>query len=121
DFEGDLSFFSPEGESTLGYLVDAVNYVSPAAVVVTVISMSILLLWETVLYRKHRVFQVLQGPLMVVAIGILLSYLFDKNVDGLSFKDDNLVNLPIALSIQDFAGQFTFPDFSHLANLEIYF
>ncbi|WP_347888730.1 SulP family inorganic anion transporter [Nitrosomonas europaea] len=51
DFEGDLAFFSPDGESTLGYLVDTLYDVSPAAILVTVISMSILLLWEMVLYK----------------------------------------------------------------------
>lgn len=121
DFEGDLAFFSPDGESTLGYLVDTLYAVSPAAILVTVISMSILLLWEMVLSKKHRVFQILQGPLVVVAIGILLSYLFDEYIESLNFETDDLVNLPVALSIQDFAGQFTFPDFSHLANPEIYF
>lgn len=121
DFEGDLAFFSPEGESTLGYLVDTLYDVSPAAILVTVISMSILLLWEMVLYKKYRIFQILQGPLVVVAIGILLSYLFDEHIESLNFETDDLVNLPVALSIQDFAGQFTFPDFSHLANPEIYF
>ncbi|MDL1863946.1 SulP family inorganic anion transporter [Betaproteobacteria bacterium PRO5] len=121
DFEGDLAFFSPEGESTLGYLVDTLYDVSPAAILVTVISMSILLLWEMVLYKKYRIFQILQGPLVVVAIGILLSYLFDEYIESLNFETDDLVNLPVALSIQDFAGQFTFPDFSHLANPEIYF
>ena len=120
DFEGDLAFFSPEGESTLGYLLDTLYGVSPAAILVTVISMSILLLWEMVLYKKHRVFQILQGPLVVVAIGILLSYLFDEYIENLNFEADDLVNLPVALSIQDFAGQFTFPDFSHLVNPEIY-
>lgn len=63
----------------------------------------------------------MQGPLVVVAIGILLSYLFDEYIESLNFETDDLVNLPVALSIQDFAGQFTFPDFSHLANPEIYF
>ncbi len=121
DFEGDLAFFSPDGESTLGYLVDTLYDVSPAAILVTVISMSILLLWEMVLYKKYRIFQILQGPLVVVAIGILLSYLFDEYIESLNFETDDLVNLPVALSIQDFAGQFTFPDFSHLANPEIYF
>lgn len=121
DFEGDLAFFSPQGESTLGYLVDTLYNVSPAAILVTVISMSILLLWEMVLYKKHRIFQILQGPLVVVAIGILLSHMFDEYIESLNFETDDLVNLPAALSIQDFAGQFTFPDFSHLANPEIYF
>lgn len=105
----------------MGYLVDTLYDVSPAAILVTVISMSILLLWEMVLYKKYRIFQILQGPLVVVAIGILLSYLFDEYIESLNFETDDLVNLPVALSIQDFAGQFTFPDFSHLANPEIYF
>ncbi len=121
DFEGDLSFFSPEGKNTFEYLAETVNYFSLAAIVVTVVSMSILLLWEAVLYKKHRIFQVLQGPLVVVVIGILLSYLFNEHIDGLNFKADNLVTLPITSSIQDFTGHFTLPDFSHLANPEIYF
>src|SRR5690606_1635938 len=81
----------------------------------------ILLLWEIVLYKKHRIFQLLQGPLVVVAMGVFLSYYFGGNIDKLDFDADDLVNLPVSSSVQEFLGQFAFPDFSHLANPQVYF
>jgi MFS superfamily sulfate permease-like transporter len=120
DFEGDLTFYSPEGVSSLEYILNSFDYISPAALVVTIISMTILLLWETLLYKKYRVFRVLQGPLVVIGIGILLSYQF-KDIDTLHFEADDLVTLPVSTSVQEFFNHFAFPDFSQLANPDVYF
>ncbi len=121
DYEGDLSFISPQGENTFSQISETLNFISPAAVLVTVLSMAVLLLWENVLYKKHQIFRVLQGPLVVVALGILINSLFMSGVIDLKLQADQLVNLPIADSVKDFFGQFTLPDFSQVLNLDVYY
>jgi MFS superfamily sulfate permease-like transporter len=120
DYAGDLAFVSPEGVNTFSQLKATLKFISPAAVVVSVISLLILLLWENVLQKKHKLFRVLQGPLVVVALGIAMSMLFSTGAVNLRFHPEQLVRLPVASSITDFFGQFTLPDFSQLLNPDVY-
>ncbi len=120
DYEGDLAFVSPEGVNTFTQLETTLKYISPAAVILSILSLLILLLWENVLQKKHRLFRVLQGPLVVVALGILLNVVFMSGVVNLRFQPDQLVRLPVASSVPEFFGQFTLPDFSQFLNPDIY-
>lgn len=120
DYEGDLSFRVGE-ENTFSLLSKALDLVTPGALVVSGISLIILLLWEMVLVKKHRIFELIQGPVVVVALGILLNYLFQAGVLPFSLSEKQVVNIPVAATFQEFIAQFTFPDFSHLANPQIYF
>ena len=120
DFEGDESFFQQDGENTLGSIMSAWDLLTPGAVFIAAVSLAILIFWDVFLTKKHRFFQLLQGPIVVVMLGILLSYLFDKGFYGLNISPEQLVTLPVSDSIASFAGQFTTPDFSQWANIEIY-
>ena len=120
NFEGDLSFSQPGGENTFTSIFSAFQYITPGALLIAVISIAILLLWDKVLTKKHKVFQILQGPIVVVLLGILFYNLFQAGVLNFSLRPDQMVQLPESEGLGDFLTQFTFPDFSHLANPEIY-
>lgn len=120
DYEGNESFFQADGSNTFTSLMDAWNLLTPGALFIAAISIAILILWDTVLSKKHRVFQILQGPIVVVLLGILLNYLFKTGVLNFTLAPDQIVELPVANSLKDFLGQFTFPDFSQISNIEIY-
>ncbi|HYC84746.1 MAG TPA: SulP family inorganic anion transporter, partial [Chryseosolibacter sp.] len=70
--------------------------------------------------KKHKVFTWIQGPLVCVICGILLKNLFDAGTLPFTLSAEHLVNIPVASSIGNFFYQFTFPDFSHLANPNVY-
>ncbi len=120
DYEGDLSFRTAEG-NTFSNLTAAFDFITPGAVLVAAVSLALLILWDTVLTKKHRIFQLIQGPLVVVAVGILFNSLFQAGVLPFSLNADQLVNIPVSSSLGEFAGQFSLPDFSQLANPEVYF
>ncbi|EUJ11049.1 sulfate permease-like transporter, MFS superfamily [Methylophilaceae bacterium 11] len=120
DYEGNESFFQADGSNTFTSLMDAWNLLTPGALFIAAISIAILILWDTVLSKKHRVFQILQGPIVVVLLGILLNYLFQTGVLNFTLAPDQIVELPVADSLKDFLGQFTSPDFSQISNIEIY-
>lgn len=120
DFEGDLGFSQPGGGNTFSELFGILNHLTPAASLVTVVSLFILLTWEGVLTKKHRFFQMVNGPLVAVLAGILLSTLFQNNVFPFALSPTQLVNIPVAGSIREFLGQFTLPDFSHWKNPDVY-
>ncbi len=120
DFEGDESFQQVDGGNSFSGIMNAWDYLTPGAVFIAGVSLAILIIWDVFLTKKHRIFQLLQGPIVVVLLGIAFTYLFEKGLYGFSLSPDQLVTLPVSDSIVGFAGQFTMPDFSQWDNLEIY-
>jgi MFS superfamily sulfate permease-like transporter len=118
DFEGDESFIQPDNENTFSEILNAFNFVSPSAVIICIISMAILVLFDTKLIKQFKVFQFIPGSLIVVILGIVLNEIFTGQGTGLS--GDHLVNLPVAGSTQEFFGFFSSPDWSALSNYTVY-
>lgn len=120
DIEGDDAFQQTDGDNTLSAIGKAFEFVTPGAVLIAVVSLAILILWDKVLSKKHKIFQLLQGPIVVVFLGILLNYLFQNGTLPFSLKADQVVRLPVPDSIAGFFGQFTLPDFSAFSNPRVY-
>ena len=119
DYEGDLSFQTAEG-NTFSNLETAFEVITPGALLISAISLLILILWDAVLIKKHKIFGLIQGPVVVVICGIILNQLFQKGVLPFSLTKEQLVNIPVASTVGDFFGQFSLPDFSHFTNVNIY-
>jgi MFS superfamily sulfate permease-like transporter len=120
DIEGDDEFLQADGENTLSAISKAWEFVTPGAVLIAVISLATLVLWDKVLSKKHKIFQILQGPIVVVALGILMNYLYQNGTLNFSLKADQVVRLPVPDSVAGFFGQFTFPDFTAFSNPAVY-
>ncbi|MDA1343377.1 MAG: SulP family inorganic anion transporter [Proteobacteria bacterium] len=120
DVEGDISYFQTDGEDTLSSIASAFDAVTPGAMLIAVISIAILILWDVVLIKKHKLFQLIQGPMVVVFIGILMDYFYQSGLLNFSLTEDHLVRLPVTHNLAEFSGQFTFPDFSAITHLEVW-
>ncbi|AHM60564.1 sulfate permease [Flammeovirgaceae bacterium 311] len=112
DYEGDVNFVQPDGENTFSEIVNAFNYVSTGAIIISVLSLLILIFWDQVLSKKGKIFQIIQGPLVVVMLGIGLNLLYKSIWPQLVLAEDHMVQLPVSGSLSGFAQQFTFPNFS---------
>ena len=55
------------------------NFISPGATMVAFLALGILVLWDSFLTKKAKIFQLIQGPLVAVAVGILFYYLSKDN------------------------------------------
>ena len=115
DYEGSLAFAQPDGHNTFSELYYMFEAISPGAVTITTISLFILILWEQPFMKKIKFFQMVQGPLVVVGLGIILNVIF-QNMAQFSLNADQVVSIPVPESIGGFFGQFTFPDFSSISN-----
>ncbi|MFK7953462.1 MAG: SulP family inorganic anion transporter [Ekhidna sp.] len=117
DPEGDLEFFQPDGENTFSELYKMLDYISEGAAIIFFLSMLILILWEQPFIKRIKAFQLIQGPLIVVTLGIVLNQLFK----GSSFYLDqsHMVSLPVASSFSGFLGQFTLFDPAALLNKDV--
>ncbi len=120
DYEGDDSFWQMDGKNTFTEITAALGNISPGAVLIAVISLAILIFWEKVLSKRSKVFSILNGPLVVVFFGILMTWLFQGGILPFSLRTDQLVSIPVPATLGDFFGQFTFPDFSAITNAEVW-
>jgi len=94
--------------------------ITPGAVLIGLLSLAILFLWDKVLIKKHKIFQLIQGPIVVIAIGIGLNYLYQIGFIGLSLSSDQIVSMPVPDNLSSFLAQFTTPDFSSITNIEVW-
>ncbi|MFN1836087.1 SulP family inorganic anion transporter [Balneola sp. MJW-20] len=117
--EGEIAFLQPDGQNTFSELVNMLDFFSPGAITVTLIGLGILILWEQKFMKKIRLFELIQGPLVVVIVGIILNLIF-RGTENFAFAANQVVSLPVSDSIAGFFGQFTFPDFSAITNPEVY-
>ncbi len=120
DFEGDMAFEQQDGYNTISEITHAYELLTPEVILISLISMLILIFWDRLLNRKHRIFRFLQGPLMAVLIGIIITSLAKSGVLPFYLEDKHLVNIPTSSNLSEFLTQFTLPDFSYLRDPQIY-
>ncbi len=72
-FSSDLEIFSIDGGigSALSKIADNLHY---GSILITLVALAILLLWEKVLTKKSKIFSIVPGPLVAVAMGGSLLY-----------------------------------------------
>lgn len=120
DVEGNDGFLQADGSNTFSSIEKAFEFVTPGAMLIALVSLAILILWDKVLSKKGKIFQIIQGPIVVVILGIVFNYLFTSGILNFVLKSDQLVSIPVPENIGAFFGQFTTPDFSALSNPAVY-
>ena len=118
DPEGDLAFSQVDGHNTFSEFFYMFQEYTPSALIIAVISLAILALYEQPFMKRQRISKIIQGPLVVVILGIVMNRLFQGT--GSQLGEEHLVNLPVADGIQGFIAQFSLPDFSHIGNSQIW-
>ena len=110
DFEGDESFFQANAENTFTAIANAINRIEPAAVILSVIGLLVLLIWD----RVPQALRVVPGPLLAVLLGVVgyeVLPLFDAS---LQLGPEHRVGLPVPQSFGEMGQLFAFPDWSAL-------
>ena len=102
-----------------GSFTEMSNFISPGATLIAFIGLGILILWNTWLSNAHKFFQIIQGPVVAVGVGILY-FILTKNNPNWQIESALLVNVPVPGDINSFLGQFSSPDFSQISNPEIW-
>ena len=119
DPEGDWAFIQVDGQNTFSEILDTVNHISLGPTVIAIISLGILILWNNVLSKKAKIFELIQGPLVSVVVGIIF-YAVNRNSTTLGFEADQLVSVPIPKDAASFLAQFSFPNFGVIGNSEVW-
>ncbi len=121
DYEGDLSFIQSDSYSTLTELAHILEFSSPTAILISIISLLILMVWERPKLKKSNFFQVLHGTLITIIVGVLINQSLQIFYPEFALNETHLVNLPVAANFGELLGQMHSPDFSQLANPAVYF
>ncbi|MBT31238.1 MAG: hypothetical protein CMO01_16405 [Thalassobius sp.] len=127
DPEGDWGFLQADGHNTLSEIYYSVIYNSPGAVIISVVSIAILIFWESS-YMKKSIKNIFPGPLVVVFLGITINQAYNYFFPSLALDNEiiddinnfHLVDIPVANSFTEFIGLFSLPDFTQITNPDVY-
>ena len=120
DFMGDDAFIQSDHHNTFTELFYALKSLSPGAIIISIISILILLFFDSKAVKQNKVLKLIPGALIVVVVGIILNQFFRSAVPSYFLKGEHMVSLPIPSSFNEFITFFTFPDFSYLSNPTVY-
>lgn len=120
DFIGDFTLSQADGHNTFSEIYYAFIYNSPGAIIITVTSLALLILFERPFMKKVGLFKFLPGALFVVLAGILFNFLFQSFNSSWILDGEHLVQLPVASTLGEFVTFFRMPDFSALSNPDVY-
>ncbi|MCP4978833.1 MAG: SulP family inorganic anion transporter, partial [Maribacter sp.] len=105
--------------STFTALMQFFEHVTAGAIIIAIISMVLLLSWELYLTKKHKIFKLVQGPIVVVAVGIICQLITKSFFPQFHLGQEYLVSVPVASGASSFFGQFTSPAFSQIGNKDV--
>lgn len=114
---GEKSFFQPDNQNTFSEIVHAFFDIHPGALLIGIISILLLVVWDKSQFLKKIG---IPSPLIVVALGIILSYFFSRIGGIWAIEQTHLVQVPVAETTYDFFNFLTFPNFNALKNLNVY-
>lgn len=115
DFEGDESFFQANAENTLSGIVHALQRIEPAAVLLCLAALMVLVLWDRAPLKRLKMFP---APLAAVLVGVVGGWLLSLVDPALTLGTEHLVNLPVPASLAEFGALFVFPDWSAIERME---
>lgn len=111
--EGDQSFQQANSENTFSALLNTLDNVQVGAIVLSLLSLAILILWDQKFMKR---FAVVPGALVAVIIGVLLNGAFAGAGSSLALGAQHLVALPVITSFGELQGALSFPNWSAITS-----
>lgn len=121
DFEGDERFFQDNGQNTFSEIMNAWEALTPGAIIISLLSIAILIGWNSIKLQRYKFFRFVPAPLIVVIIGILLNVYFNAAAPILMLEQKHMVSVPLLNGAGGISSFIIFPDFSFWDNQKIYF
>lgn len=117
---GEMEFFQHNGENTFSQLLSTFDLINPGALTIGLISLAIIIIWDTKFIKSTPVLNQIPGALLAVVVGLLVNVFLFTEGSALFIESSHLVSLPIFSSLSDVKGAITFPDFSEFLNYNVY-
>lgn len=120
DYVGDETFLQGDDKNTFSGITWALKYVLPLSLIIGALGLAVQLLWDKVLVKKGRLFQLIPAPLVVVLLGVLINQWAAGAFPAWAIGKTHLVNIPVAQSAQEFTSFFTFPQLKYITNPHVW-
>ena len=118
DPEGEMSFLQPNERNSFTEIIHTITGdVHIGAIVIGLSSLILLIAWDRYKPLKRTG---IPGPLVVVLLGVVIGRVFAQLGQPWAISSSHFVQVPIAASVAEFLGFLRLPDFSQLANPDIY-
>jgi MFS superfamily sulfate permease-like transporter len=114
DFEGDFSFFQKDGENTFSEILNSVYFFTPAALILSLVSICILVYWDKSILSR---FSFMPSSLFVVLLGIGFNAYLQTAFPDIAINKEHLVQIP---AFGDLGSALVFPNFSELLNPRVW-
>lgn len=118
DSEGDFSFIQADGLNTFSELLMMLGNFSPAAIIISMASLGLLLFWDKSWLRRLPI----PSALAVVVAGVVINEFLFAGSNGLQLTASHLVNIPLSAEggFQGLLQNLTFPNWYGLYNEGVY-
>jgi len=120
DFFGEMSFFQEDGRNTFSELAYAFGHIEVGALLIGIISLAILILWESKPIKKISFLKLVPGALVAVIASVFINHSFNLFNPGWFIAQSHMVSLPVFESPGQIIQELRFPDFSQLSNPTVY-
>ena len=120
DYEDDFTFTQTDQYSSFSELINAVEYFSPTAMIIAIISLAILITWELPKIKQLPFIKPYQGVLLALLFGIASNQLLIHIAPNIALGENHLVRIPVFTNFADFIAQFHAPNFNKLNDINVY-
>lgn len=117
DFFHGILEHAPKEESVFSSLIHTLGFLHPGAIVVSLVSIAILILWQRPVFKKVPW---MPGGLAAVLAGVTINQLFIATDSNWAISQEHLVNLPVAANFSEYLGNYMLPDFSGFLKPEVW-
>jgi len=104
----------------VGYVKGLATPYHIMSIIISSLSIGIILIWDLPFVKKFALSKWVPGALIAVIVGTGINEFMGIYNPALQLVDTQLVKLPVANSIGQFAQQFTFPDISGFLQPKVY-
>ncbi|MBL7811183.1 MAG: SulP family inorganic anion transporter [Bacteroidetes bacterium] len=120
DFEGDESFFQPDGHNTFTELKMAWLQLTPFAMCLGLVGLAIQYVWDRPAMKKRQWTRFLPGPLLVVILSVVLNEAMKRLFPDFAIRAEHMVNVPVITNWDSLSSVLSSPDFSRIGDSTVW-
>jgi len=110
DERGNATELIPYGYENMHELLQPLHHIEIGVTIICVVAILIMVLWERPFIKKKIPF--IPGALVAVIAAVIINEIWRASGSMLAVENEHLVQIPVAGSVSEFLGFFTFPDFN---------
>ena len=108
------SYTETPGATTFSTLIQLTDNITIGAMFIGLLGLCIILFWDNILAKKHKIFRTVQGPIIAVLSSTMIKMLCDRG--HLQIDESHLVQIPVATTGRECLDCFNTPDFTQYFN-----